>query len=125
MEEKIAFKRPNGKECKGYYAMPSAGDNAPGIVVLQEWWDLTDQIKGVANRLADAGYRALVPDLYRGKIALEVAEAEHLMGNMDSGDAATQDIRGAAQCLKGSSPKVAPCSDFVWMAPCRSSPLST
>ncbi len=107
MGEKITFKRPDGKECSGYYAMPSAGENAPGVVVLQEWWGLNDQIKGVANRLAETGYRALVPDLYKGKITLEAAEAEHLMGNLDFGDAATQDIRGAVQYLKEDTLKVA------------------
>ncbi len=107
MEEKITYKRPDGKECRAYYVSPSGGETAPGIVVLQEWWGLNDQIKGVANRLAEAGYRALVPDLYRGKVTLEAAEAEHLMSNLDFGDAATQDIRGAVQYLKGSSLKVA------------------
>jgi carboxymethylenebutenolidase len=70
--------------------------------VIQEWWGLNDQIKGVADKLAAAGYRALVPDLYRGKLALEANEAEHLMTNLDFGDAAGQDVRGAVQHLKAS-----------------------
>lgn len=82
--------------------------NAPGVVVIQEWWGLDDEIKNVANRLAKAGYRALVPDLYRGKLALEANEAEHLMNDLNFGDAASQDIRGAVQYLKATgSPKVA------------------
>jgi carboxymethylenebutenolidase len=77
------------------------------MVVIQEWWGLNDQIKGVAARLAAAGYRALVPDLYRGKSALEANEAEHLMNDLDFGDAAGQDVRGAVQHLKATgSPKV-------------------
>jgi carboxymethylenebutenolidase len=107
MEKEITYKRPDGKECRAYYVSPSAGETAPGIVVLQEWWGLNEQIKGVAKRLAEAGYRALVPDLYRGKVTLEAAEAAHLMSKLDFGDAATQDIRGAVQYLKRSSPKVA------------------
>ncbi|HEX9831363.1 MAG TPA: dienelactone hydrolase family protein [Thermodesulfobacteriota bacterium] len=107
MKETITFKRPDGKECSGYYVEPDAGKGAPGVVVIQEWWGINDQIKGVANRLAEAGYHVLVPDLYRGKVTLEVAEAEHMMTNLDFGDAATQDVRGAVQYLKGSSPKVA------------------
>ncbi|WP_197495808.1 dienelactone hydrolase family protein [Acidihalobacter yilgarnensis] len=62
---------------------------------------LNDQIKGVAEKLAAVGYRVLVPDLYRGKLALEANEAEHLMGDLNFGDAAGQDIRGAVQHLKG------------------------
>lgn len=107
MGKKITFKRPDGKESTGYYAIPSAGEKAPGVVIIQEWWGLNDQIKGVANRLAEIQYRALVPDLYKGTVTLEVAEAEHLMGNLDFGDAATQEIRGAVQYLKENSPKVA------------------
>src|SRR5262247_4257865 len=103
----INIKRPDGKECSGFYAEPAGGKTAPGIVVIQEWWGLNDQIKGVADKLAKAGYRALVPDLYRGKIALAANEAEHLMTNLNFGDAAGQDVRGAAQHLKASgSPKV-------------------
>src|SRR5207244_6357683 len=85
----------------------TGGAKASGIVVIQEWCGLTDQIKGVANRFAAAGYRALVPDLYRGKMSLDVKEAEHLMNGLNFGDAAGQDIRGAVQHLKQSSPKAA------------------
>ena len=43
-----------------------------------------------------------MPDLYRGKVALEANEAKHLMTNLDFGDAAGQDVRGAVQYLKAS-----------------------
>ena len=106
MSAMISYNRPDGKECSGYYAEPAAGKNAPGMVVIQEWWGLNQQIKGVAERLAGAGYRALVPDLYRGEVGVEAKEAEHLMKNLNFGDAAGQDIRGAVQFLKTSSAKV-------------------
>ena len=73
---------------------------------MQEWWGLNDQIKGVAERFAAAGYSALVPDLYRGKCTVEAAEAEHLMTNLNFADAAGQDVRGAVQFLKGRGVKV-------------------
>lgn len=106
MGETITFNRPDGKQCSGYYAKPSSGENAPGVVVIQEWWGLNDHIRSVADRLAAAGYRSLAPDLYRGKLTLEAAEAAHLMGSLDFKDAATQDLRGAVQHLKQRSPKV-------------------
>lgn len=106
MGQMISFKRPDGKECNGYFAGPAGADKAPGVVVIQEWWGVNDQIKGVADKLAGLGYRALVPDLYKGKVTLDAAEANHLMTNLNFGDAATQDIRGAAQYLKQSSAKV-------------------
>ncbi len=100
MADMIRFKRPDGTSVDAYLAEPEQGAEAPGMVVIQEWWGLNDEIKSVADRLAAAGYRALVPDLYRGKIALEANEAEHLMNNLDFGDAAGQDVRGAVQHLK-------------------------
>ncbi len=102
MGRMMSFQRPDGQSVAGYLAEPSAGAAAPGVVVIQEWWGLNAQIKGVAERLAAAGYRALVPDLYRGKIALEANEAEHLMKGLDFAAAAGQDIRGAVQHLKAS-----------------------
>jgi carboxymethylenebutenolidase len=92
-------------EWNGYLAEPAQAQRAPGMVVIQEWWGLNDQIKGVAERLAKSGYRALVPDLYRGKVTLEAKEAEHLMNGLNFGEAAGQDIRGAVQYLKKDSPK--------------------
>ena len=100
MGKMIDFLRPDGQGLVGYLAEPPKGAGAPGIVVIQEWWGLNDQIKGVADKLAANGYRALVPDLYRGKLALEANEAEHLMNNLDFGDAANQDILGAVRYLK-------------------------
>jgi len=105
MGKTIDFKRPDGKSVSGYLAEPAAGANAPGLVVIQEWWGLNDQIRGVADKMAAAGYRALVPDLYRGKTALEANEAEHLMKNLNFGDAAGQDVRGAVTHLKATGSK--------------------
>jgi carboxymethylenebutenolidase len=107
MGEAIQFKRPDGKTCPGYLATPKAGSSAPGFVVIQEWWGLNEQIKKTGDRLAEAGYRALVPDLFRGKIAKVADEANHLMANLNFPDAAAQDIRGAVQHLKQSSKKAA------------------
>jgi carboxymethylenebutenolidase len=101
----IEYKRPDGQAIKGYLAEPANIENAPGVVVIQEWWGLDSEVKAVADRLAKAGYRALVPDLYRGKLALEAQEAEHLMGDLNFGDAAGQDIRGAVQYLKATGSK--------------------
>jgi carboxymethylenebutenolidase len=101
-----SYKRPDGQSVQGYLAEPAGAAEAPGMVVIQEWWGLNGQIKGVADKLARAGYRALVPDLYRGKVALAANEAEHLMTGLNFGDAAGQDVRGAVQFLKGKSKKV-------------------
>ena len=99
MARMIEFKRPDGAVVNGYLA--EAAQPLGAVVVIQEWWGLNDQIKGVADRLAQAGFTALVPDLYRGKSTVEAEEAHHLMDGLNFADAATQDVRGAVQYLKG------------------------
>jgi carboxymethylenebutenolidase len=96
----IEFTRPDGAKAPGYYAAPANGDHAPGVVMLEEWWGVTDHIKRTADELASAGFRVLIPDLYRGRTAAVGDEANHLMQGLDFGDAATQDARGAVQYLK-------------------------
>lgn len=102
----VSFQRPDGQSVQGYLAVPAAGTNAPAVVAIQEWWGLNAQIRGVADRLAAAGYQALVPDLYRGQSTVEAEEANHLMTGLNFGEAASQDIRGAVQYLKTRAPKV-------------------
>lgn len=102
----VSFQRPDGQTVQGYLAEPAQPRGAPAVVVIQEWWGVNDQIKGVADRLASAGYQALVPDLYRGQSTVEAEEAHHLMTGLDFADAASQDIRGAVQFLKTRAPKV-------------------
>ena len=105
MGSMIDFARPDGNKTRGYLA--TAGNGKPGIVVIQEWWGLNDQICGVADRFARAGYTALAPDLYKGQLTIKPDEANHLMSSLNFPDATHQDLRGAALHLKGISGKVA------------------
>ncbi len=99
MGSMIDFKRPDGSTCKGYLAV--AGQGRPGIVVIQEWWGLNDQICGVADRFARAGYNALAPDLYKGRVTQKPDEANHMMNGLDFAGASDQDIAGAVAHLAG------------------------
>ncbi len=99
MGKTIEFKRPDGQSVNGY--LVEAANAIGSVVVIQEWWGLNDQIRGVAERFARAGFNALVPDLYRGKSTVEAEEAHHLMSGLNFGEAASQDVRGAVQYLKG------------------------
>ena len=101
----IEFARPDGSKAGGWLAM--AGQGKPGIVVIQEWWGLNDQIKGVADRFARAGYNALAPDLYKGRVTQKPDEANHLMTGLDFPGATHQDIAGAVNHLRSVSGKVA------------------
>ena len=101
----IELARPDGGKAKGYLA--TAGQGRPGVVVIQEWWGLNDQICGVADRFARTGYNALAPDLYKGRVTTEPDEANHLMTGLDFAGATHQDLRAAVQHLKSQSGKVA------------------
>ncbi len=60
----------DGGAVPGYLARPaseSPADAWPGIVVIHELFGLNDDIRGKADQLAEHGYLALAPDLYRGK----------------------------------------------------------
>ena len=98
MSRSIEFKRPDGQAVSGHLA--EAGQPLGAVVVIQEWWGVNEQILGVAQRFADAGFTALVPDLYRGRSTVEAEEAHHLMSGLNFADAASQDVRGAVQYLK-------------------------
>ena len=100
----IDFPRPGGGSTRGYLA--TAGGDRASIVVIQEWWGLNDQICGVADRFARAGYNALAPDLFEGRVTQEPDEANHMMSGLDFPGATNQDIRGAAQHLQGIGGKV-------------------
>ena len=86
----------NGGTAPGYLARPD-GD-APGVVVIQEWWGLNDHIKDIAERFAAAGFAALAPDLYRGQVATEPDEARKLAMELQFPQA-IKDIQGAADYL--------------------------
>jgi carboxymethylenebutenolidase len=105
MGQMIDFERPDGGRTRGYLA--GAGAGRPGIVVIQEWWGLNDQICGVADRFARAGYNALAPDLYQGRVTQKPDEANHLMTGLDFPGATHQDIRGAVRHLAAGGSKVA------------------
>ncbi len=107
MGEMIQFKSPGGSDVPGYLAAPGAGNSAPGVVVIQEWWGLDNHMKKVGDRLAEVGYRALVPDLYRGRVTQDRDEANHMMTGLDWGGATDQDLRGAVQHLKAGGQKAA------------------
>ena len=107
MGTSITFKRPDGKEAQGYLANAARG-NAPGVVVIQEWWGLSEQIKGLCDRFAIAGFDALAPDLYKGKVVPyhDTDAAGKEMNSLDFIDATTQTVRGAVQYLSRNGAKV-------------------
>jgi len=81
----------------GYLALPQAS-NGSGVLVLHAWWGLNDTIRAFCTRLAESGFVAFAPDLYQGKVADNIADAEslvealnadHLRAEAQIGDATT------------------------------------
>src|SRR5215216_6580722 len=62
-EETLAVSTHDRGTMPAVVVRPSAG-RAPGLVVLQEIFGITDYIKGRARDLANLGYVVLVPELY-------------------------------------------------------------
>ncbi|CAH1777927.1 unnamed protein product [Owenia fusiformis] len=101
MESKtmISFSSENSKgDCPGSLS----GDitkSRKGLIVLQEWWGMNEQIRNQALDLATKrNFITLVPDLYRGKCSDDREEAGHLMAGLDW-MGAVKDIQGAAKYL--------------------------
>jgi len=87
----------NGGQAHGYLAVPASG-SGPGVIVIQEWWGLTDHIVDIADRLAAEGFVALAPDLFGGKTTHDSDEAGKLMSELPV-DKAAQDLAGAVDFL--------------------------
>jgi carboxymethylenebutenolidase len=67
----------------GYAVVPDAG-HGPGVLVLHGWWGLTSFFTSVCDRLADAGFVALAPDLHGdGRTADTPDGAEALLASTD------------------------------------------
>ena len=107
MGTSITFKRPDGKDATGYLANAARG-NAPGVVVIQEWWGLSENIKGLVDRFAVAGFDALAPDLYDGVVVPyhDADAAGKEMNSLNFIEATEQNVRGAVQYLKRNGAKV-------------------
>ena len=86
-----------GGAAHGYLALPQSG-SGPGVVVIQEWWGLTDHMADVCDRLAAEGFVALAPDLFGGNVAHDADEAGRLMSELPVEQAA-RDLGGAVDFL--------------------------
>ena len=98
MSETVQFKS-NGSTASGYLVTPTSG-SGPGVLVIQEWWGLDSGITEMTDRLGDAGFVALAPDLYHGELAghTEMDKAGRLMQSLPP-DRAARDMSGAIDYL--------------------------
>jgi carboxymethylenebutenolidase len=99
MGEMVTFPS-NGGVAQGYLAVPDRGPG-PGVVVIEEWWGLNQQIKEVCDRYAGEGFVALAPDVYGREVPMdEPDEAAQMMMALNIEQAA-KDLGGAVDYLRG------------------------
>ncbi len=76
----VTYATIEGEPAIGFVARPvDAPEGSPGVLVIQEWWGLNDNIRAMAERLAGEGYIALAVDLYGGEVAEDREKAYELM----------------------------------------------
>ena len=74
----------DGTEMRAYTAFPSTTGPIPGIILLQEAFGVNHHIRSVADRLAQAGYAVVAPELFHrtAKPGLEIAYSDFATGAM-------------------------------------------
>ncbi len=55
------------QDLPGYYVTPSRTGQFPAVIVLMEAFGLNQWCRSICDRLAQSGFAAIAPDLYRGK----------------------------------------------------------
>jgi len=70
-----------GMKLKGYLAYDDAKtEKRPGVLVVHEWWGLTDDIRKRVDQLASMGYVAFALDLYgMGKTTTDMTKATKML----------------------------------------------
>lgn len=92
----IVYGRVGERDLTGYLARPADSTDAPGIIVIHEWWGLNDNIRSMTRQLAGRGYTALAVDLYGGRVAEEPSTARELVSSVtDDPAAARENLRAA------------------------------
>lgn len=86
-------------DLSGYLASRGQG---PGILVLHPWWGLSAAVRAACDRLAGHGYVAYAPDLYHGRLAHTIDEAQALADQLQP-EAASADIARAVEALQARS----------------------
>ncbi|MFQ6011226.1 MAG: dienelactone hydrolase family protein, partial [Nitrososphaerales archaeon] len=88
-----------GTKVQGMIASPTAPGKYPGIVMIHEWWGLSDQVKSMAHILAGEGYVVFAVDLFDGNVATTPQDARANIQNHPS-DETVPKLRAAVGYLR-------------------------
>lgn len=97
--QRVSLTLADGSSVSADVALPKNVTSAPTVLLIHEWWGLNDQIRAVANELAEQGFIALAVDLYDGQYGSSPQEAMSIMRSMDP-DRATQTLVGWVDWLR-------------------------
>jgi carboxymethylenebutenolidase len=62
-----------------HVALPAKTNSKAAVILIHEWWGINDHVRDIAGRYAKEGYTCIAPDLFRGKVTKDQAEASRLM----------------------------------------------
>ncbi len=109
VSERVRYATLGGIEVHGHLARPADAAGAlPGLIVIQEWWGLNDNVRAMADRFAGEGYLVLAVDLYEGQVATSAEAARATMAAaMEKPARLADNLRQAHAYLKAAgAPKV-------------------
>lgn len=71
----VTFTDAVGNELRGYLTMPEGEGPFPAVLLIHEWWGLSEGMTVKADALAEEGYVVLAADAYRGRLTSQVPTA--------------------------------------------------
>ncbi len=103
MSERVTF-----GESSGLLFHPDV-PSAPAVVIVHEWWGLNEQMQALGERWAKAGFVALIPDLFHGKVVPigHAEDAQKAMASLDFPHAVKELVAAVEYAKTRSTGKVA------------------
>lgn len=99
----ITIVSDSGEQVPAYWAHPQLGGRFSGIVLMHDWWGVTEEIRLLSNFFAQVGYYVIVPDLFNGQVASTPKQAMKLFDANEATayervDAALRALESHNQC---------------------------
>ena len=83
----------------GYLARPRKKGVYPGVIMIHEYWGLSEHVKEMARELAKNGYAVLAVDLYNGQVTADPERAMKLVSAVRKNQA-LENMQAAAAYLR-------------------------